>query len=123
MPSLTSIAYDLLQPAINLGLSEFDFWNMTIAEIERYCEGATWRLKQQAQFDYGLANLIGLSVSRLFDNNNQFPSIEDAYPNLFEKELIEKQKEDLATQKSINNFMAFAMAINAKVKGDENDKL
>lgn len=96
---------------------------MTVVEIERYCEGATWRMKQQAQFDYSLANLIGLSVSRLFDNNSQFPSIEDAYPNLFEEELIEKQKEDQATQKSVNNFMAFAMAINAKVKGDEDDKL
>lgn len=96
---------------------------MTIAEIERYCEGAVWRLKQQAQFDYSLANLVGLSVNRLFDNNSEFPSIEDVYPHLFEKELAEKQKENIATQKSINNFMAFAMANNSKLKGVEDDKL
>lgn len=38
----------MLQPAINLGLDEERFWEMTVAEVERYTDGAIWRLKSQA---------------------------------------------------------------------------
>lgn len=124
MQSLTSIVYEFLQPAINLGLSEFDFWNMTLAEIERYCEGATWRLKQQAQFDYSLANLIGASVGRLLDSDCQYPTIYEAYPHLFEEEKPAPEEEiqsEIATTNSINNFLAFAMKHNAKMRGVETE--
>ena len=89
---------------------------MTKAEVERYLQGAVWRLKQQAQFDYSLAELIGASVARVLDSSNSFPSLYDMYPNLFEEEKAAESKVETATTNSINNFMAFAMSHNAKMK-------
>lgn len=109
----------MLQPALNMGLSEFDFWDMTKAEIERYLEAALWRMKLKAQFDYSLADLFGASVARLFGNEDNFPSIHQVYPHLFEEEIIEEEKQEQIATNSINNFMAFAMTHNAKLKGVE----
>lgn len=91
---------------------------MTKIEVERYLEGAVWRMKQQAQFDYSLADLIGISVARMLSTENKMPSIYEVYPQLFEAEAKEEAEIKVATTNSINNFMAFAMAHNAKVKKD-----
>lgn len=120
---MLDIALDLLQPAINVGLNEFDFWEMTVAEIERYLEGALWRIKTKAQFDYSLANLFGASISRLLDSNAEFPPIYQVYPHLFEEEKVEEEKQDIAITNSMNNFLAFAMAHNSKLKGVDNKEL
>ena len=117
-----------LQPCINLGLSEFDFWEMTLAEIERWNEGAVWRLKRQAQFDYSLADLIGISVSRTINSGTTFPTIFEVYPDIFDKERLEEQKrqaeEEIRMTNSQNRFMEFALKHNAKMrKGVEQDKL
>lgn len=96
---------------------------MTIAEIERYCDGAVWRMKQKAQFNYSLADLIGASVGRLLDSNITYPTIYEAFPHLF-KEEVEEQEElqsDVAITNSINNFLAFAMKNNAKMRGVETE--
>ena len=96
---------------------------MTLAEIERYCEGATWRLKQQAQFDYSLADLIGVSVGRLLSKEVEYPTIQEVYPHLFEDEIPKEEINQLdeVTTNSINNFMAFAMKHNAKMRGVETE--
>lgn len=89
---------------------------MTKAEVERYLQGAVWRMKQKAQFDYSLAELIGVSVARIMDSGCKFPDIYDVYPHLFEEEKQEEAQIDAVTTNSMNNFMAFAMAHNAKMK-------
>jgi hypothetical protein len=111
----------LLQPAINVGLLEHDFWDMTKAEVERYLEGAVWRMKQKAQFDYSLAELIGVSVARIMDSGCKFPELYEVYPHLFESEIKEQEEIQTTTTNSINNFMAFAMKHNAKMKGVETE--
>ena len=69
---------------------------MTIAEIMRFQEGAVYRIKQKAQFDYVLANLIGISSARMMSSDVNYPPIEDAYPDLFEKpKQDEKVEEDI----------------------------
>lgn len=88
---------------------------MTVAEIQRYLEGATWRLKNKAQFDYVLADLIGASTARIMSKDVEYPPIHKVYPDLFE-EVEEKPVEEDLTTKSINNFLAFAMQHNAKQK-------
>lgn len=100
---------------------ERDFWDMTKAEVERYLEGAVWRMKQQAQFDYSLADLIGISVARVMDSKAEFPTIYQVYPHLFEEEKREEEKTETVMTNSINNFMAFAMKHNAKLKGVETE--
>ena len=89
---------------------------MTKAEVERYLQGAVWRMKQQAQFDYSLADLIGVSIARIMDSGNSMPAIYEVYPSLFEEEKKAEAEQETTTTNSINNFMAFAMAHNARVK-------
>ncbi len=118
------MAMKLLQPSLNLGLEEQKFWEMTVAEIDRFIQGATWRIRSQAQFDYILADLIGISVARVISKEAQFPSIEKVYPHIFEeKELeeIEKQKkeEEVAVTNSKNRFLEFALKHNARMKAQE----
>lgn len=121
---MSEIAERLLQPAINVGLSEFDFWNMTVSEIERYLKGATWRYKTQAQLDYTLATLIGNAIGCVI-GDGQMIAIEDAYPSLFEVELQEKKEAieaEQQTMKSVNNFLEFAKRHNSKsTKGVEDN--
>ena len=59
---------------------------MTIAEVARWQEGAMWRLKSKAQFDYILADLIGISAGRMASNDVEYPAIKDVYPDLFNDE-------------------------------------
>lgn len=114
------MTYAHLQPSINLGLDEEKFWNMTLAEVGRYIDGAIWRMQQKAQFDYALANLCGLSSARMMSSEVTFPTIEEAYPNLFKKEEVTVEvQEDIATQNSINRFMQFAMKHNNNMKRKE----
>lgn len=118
--------YILLQPAINLGLDEERFWEMTVAEIQRYTEGATWRMRTQAQFDYMLANLIGVSVARVVSKEAEFPSIEKVYPTLFTAEEVSKEQEKVKEEEakitnSKNRFLEFAMKHNAKIRAKEEE--
>ena len=117
---MSEVVNNLLQPSINLGLDEEKFWNMTVAEVVRYEEGAIWRMKQKAQFDYALANLIGISSARMMSSDVKYPVIEDVYPNLFEQPKEEEQQyEDITTKNSINRFMEFAMRHNAMMREEE----
>ena len=77
------MAEELLQPAINLGLPEREFWEMTVAEIQRFMKGAEWQFKTKAQFDYMLGNLIGISVVRVISKYATYPPIVVVYPTLF----------------------------------------
>lgn len=85
---------------------------MTVAEVQRYIEGYMWRVKVEAQLNYSLADLIGVSVGRLLSSDVIYPTLAEAYPNLFEKELEQERLEQEATTKSVNNFLARAQAIN-----------
>ena len=92
---------------------------MTVAEIERYLQGATWRMRTQAQYDYVLASLIGAYTARVVSNEVTIPKIEEAYPNLFEGTPVEERPQEDLTTKSVNNFLAAAMAINRAQKAKE----
>lgn len=90
---------------------------MTPGEVQRYNDGALWRLKSKAQFDYMLANLIGVSSARMMSNDVKFPTLEEAYPGLFEaktEEVKAIEEEELRIQNSTNRFLEFAMKHNAK---------
>lgn len=95
---------------------------MTVAEVERWINGAVWRLKNKASLTYTLADLIGVSTARNLSSDVEFPSIAQVFPELFEEEKIEEDKEQAAITRSQNNFMAFALKFNAKQqKGVEID--
>ena len=100
-----------------MGLPEKEFWEMTKAEVERYLEGAAWRMKVKAQFDYLQADLFGISIARIFDSELEFPSVEQIYPFLFENtqnQEEQKNEEEIRMENSVNRFMEFALKHNAK---------
>lgn len=91
---------------------------MTIAELSRVFDSKKRRMKAEAQekayYDYVLADLIGRSISRLYSKSAKLPSIDEAYPNLFEAE-----KEDITVKQdelSAIRFKQFADTFNKRFK-------
>lgn len=99
---------------MDYGISEFDFWHMTLAELERAIEAAKRKHKREAQekasSDYILAELIGRSVARIHSSSNKMPKIYEVYPHIFDKEAMEeeiqKQKDELSMMR-FKQFMNF----------------
>lgn len=89
---------------------------MTFAEINRFIESAKRKEQRKASFDYILADLIGRSVSRVYNSSNKMPTLSEAYPSLFDKqaeeEFIQKQKDELSALR----FKQFAQSYNKKLK-------
>lgn len=119
------IGYAHLQACINYGMDEEKYWNNTLAENIRFEDGYKWRLQTKAQFDYALANLIGVSCARMMSKDVEFPAIEDVYDGIFEKKkevMTFEQEQDIATQNSVNRFMEFALKHNAMMRKEEGNK-
>lgn len=94
---------------------------MTLAEVVRWEKGAIFRLKSKAQFDYILADLIGISVGSKFSDKIEYPTIEKAYSGLFDEQKEENNNEEVIAQNNINRFMEFALKHNAMMKKGEED--
>ena len=108
--------YKWLDNALDYGISEHDFWNMTIAELTRAIASKKRIQKQQAQekasFDYILADLIGRSISRLYSSSATVPEIAEVYPSLFDSKEIEEEKQEKRDELSILRFKQFAQTFN-----------
>lgn len=89
---------------------------MTIAEIQRAVASKERQKKmaeqEQASFDYKLADLIGISVSRIFNQENKFPSIAEVYPMLFENQEQKQKEQDRRDELSAIRFRQFAQSYN-----------
>ena len=94
---------------------------MTFAEIERAVESKARveKKKQQekATFDYILADLIGKSMARVYSSSNKLPSINEAYPNLFNSEEIKEKVQENKNTLSVLRFKEFAQSFNTRFKG------
>ena len=120
----------MLDTALDYGITEFDFWEMTFAEIERAVNSKVRVSKRQAQekatYDYILANLIAKGVAKVLDSKNTYPAIEEAYPGIFDDVIAEKQAkiEEQKMNLSALRFKQFAQSYNSKLKNKEvaNDK-
>ena len=75
---------------MDIGMTENDFYNSTFKQVTRYAESHNKyekaKMQEQAYFDYQLANMIGISVARLFSEQSSFPNIEEVYPLLFNEQ-------------------------------------
>lgn len=91
---------------------------MTLAELARLLDSKRRMQKLQAQerasYDYILADLIGRSISRVYNSSNTMPEISAAYPTLFDSEEIREQKAQKRAELSALRFMQFAQAHNKK---------
>lgn len=107
--------------ALDYGLSEFDFWDMTLAEIIRAVESKKRvekiRLQERATFDYILADLIGRSIGRLYSKNSTFPEMAQSYPTLFDTQAIQEKQEEKQAELSALRFKQFAQSFNKNLKG------
>ena len=112
--------YKWLDNALDYGISENDFWNMTLSELTRAIESKKRidkaRLQEKATFDYTLANLIGKSISRIYSSSNKMPDISEVYPTLFDSKEIEEKKQENKNKLSALRFKQFADSFNSKFK-------
>ena len=112
--------YEWLDIALDWGISEEEFWDMTLAELQRLLNSKKRTLiaqqKEKATFDYILADLIGRSVSRIYSSSSKMPEINKVYPTLFDsdevEEAIQKKKDELSAAR----FKAFAENFNKRFK-------
>lgn len=106
----------MLESALDIGIAEKDYWEMTVAEVSRAIESNNRRykmeLKARASMDYALASTIGIFISKaLAQNETEIPPIEQIYPSLFEQE-AEKKQNDI----NVARFMQYAALHNLKYK-------
>lgn len=123
--TLTELIESMLDTALDFGIKEERFWNMTIAEIQREVKSAIRVRKlesqEKASYDYILANLIVKGVAKCLGDKNEYPTIEKAYPNLFDdiaaerEQKIQEQKMNL----SAIRFKQFAQSYNKNFKNKE----
>lgn len=96
----------LLPSCLDCGISELDFWNMTIGELIRAVESKNrvdkLRLKEKATFDYLLAMLIGANVGRHLSNSVEVPTIEEIYSFVFEDKAKQKEEEKQALKNELS---------------------
>lgn len=119
----SDVVYKWLDNALDYGITEYDFWNMTIVEIERAINSKRRvkkiEAKEKARFDYILADLIGKSVSRIYNSSNKIPEINEVYPSLFASQEVEEQRAAKRDELSALRFRQFANAHNKKYMGGD----
>lgn len=115
----------LLERALDIGLSESNFWDMTIGEIARKIESYNRiylaKSKERASYDYIQASLIIKGVGICLGSKEKFPSIYEVYGNLFNDD-IEKEKqarEAKQAEMSVLRFKQFAQTYNKNFKNKE----
>lgn len=112
----------MLDNALDYGIKEKDFWEMTFAEIHRAVNSAIRvrkvRTQEKATYDYLLAQLIAKGVSKALGDKGDYPAIEDVYPGVFD-DLVEEKKAKIEEQKiklSALRFRQFTQSFNSKFK-------
>lgn len=93
---------------------------MSIAELQRALFSKARALKvqeqRQASFDYILADLIGRSISRVYNSSNKMPTLAEAYPSLFDEEEEKEQMQAKKDELSALRFRQFAQTHNKKIE-------
>ena len=111
-----------LSDALDYGIAEQDFWQMTIGELDRAIASKQRVRKieeqEKASHNYILADLIGRSISRLYSSSGKMPAIYEAYPSLFNSEEVQQQQAEQKAQLSVLRFQQFAQFHNSKIKKD-----
>lgn len=121
----TNLIYKALDNALDYGITEFDFWNMTLAEINRAVESKKrvhqMESQERAIFDYKLADLIGRSIARIHSSSSHMPPIHEAYPSIFVAEEVEDKIQEKKDEMSVLRFRQFAQSYNKKFKEDSKE--
>ena len=91
---------------------------MTFAELERAIDSKKRiekrKEQEKASFDYILADLIGRSISRLYSASAKLPTLEEAYPNVFDAVEIASRQQEQKDNLSVLRFKQFAQSYNKR---------
>lgn len=94
---------DLKPVALEIGLSAFDFWNMTFGEIldqlSSHNSKREKELKERAFMDYKLSECIGIQVACVLSDRNKPKTFIDVYEFLYSEEEIKEHKESMQLEK------------------------
>lgn len=103
---------------MDFGISEQQFWEMTIGELTRAFQSIKRvekrKAKEQAIFDYNLADTIGRSIGRYFASSNKLPPIHEVYPTLFDSEEVLRKQQEKQAELSALRFKQFAQSFNKR---------
>lgn len=112
--------YKWLEIALDYGIKEVEFWDMTIDELGRAIDSKKRLrerdLQEKASFDHILADLIGRSIARLYSSSAKYPEISDIYTTLFDKQEIDEKRKEKIAELSAARFRRFANSFNTKYK-------
>jgi hypothetical protein len=115
-PLFSDYVYQWLECALDYGISEADFWEMSIAELERAVRSRRRnekaRAQEKASFDYILADLVGKSIARIYSSSNNIPEIAEVYPSLFDTQEVAEKKQEKKMELSALRFKQFAQSYN-----------
>ena len=110
---------DMLPPALQSGINISEYWYLTYSEIKATIDAhqanTKMHIREQASLHHRLADLIGISASRLMNDKAEFPSLEEAYPGLFSDAIEEPVQQDWRLAKA--RLLQYAEANNKK-RGD-----
>ena len=104
--------YQLLDLCLDIGITEFDYWDMTFGEILRrldsYERVKKREMREKAGFYYTLADLIGISAGRIMSDKVKYPEIYEAFSSLFTEEEIETSRQEERDRKMVEKLRQMA---------------
>lgn len=107
---------DWLKDFLDMGITEWQFWDMTITELnnhaESYARVQKRKAKEKAFADYRLADLIGYSMARLYSKEATYPEIYDVYPAIFDREVIEEARQEEQNKRTYEWLKQFTDSFN-----------
>lgn len=110
----------LKEECLLIGISHFDFWELTYGEIVELLQANNKkekkRLQEKAVFDYNLSQLIGQNVQAMLSKDAKLPKLHEIYPSLFD-EPEEKENPQPDWQQAKQWLLKYSKAHNQKRKG------
>lgn len=111
-----------LESSLDYGITENEFWEMTLAELIRAIESKKRihkeQLREKAVQDYILGDLIGKSIARIYNSSATYPQIYEVYKDLFDSEELKEQRQEKLDTLSALRFRQFANHFNKNFNGE-----
>ena len=91
--------------ALQYGISIFDYWNMTIKEINQFIKSIQQREKQIRQNIYLQASLQANFVGYIL-NGEKVPPIQEVFPEIYQEEIeLDRKKRFIGTARAETNIL------------------
>lgn len=118
----SNVVMQWLESSLDYGITENEFWEMTLAELIRAIESKKRihkeQLREKAAQDYILGDLIGKSIARIYNSSATYPQIYEVYKDLFDSEELKEQRQEQLDTLSALRFRQFANHFNKNFNGE-----